>query len=211
MQRVIFFFGADGSGKTTLVNLLSNSFISHRFRVVWFRGSHTFASILARILSKFRLFSGNDNPYYNISIPGNIRGLWRFIEFASFLPILLFRLVIPSMLGVRLICERSIPDFVAWVILTLNDPSFLNSIMGKFLLALSINVPYRFYITASYRVLLARRPDMDEYLIRKQLVIYDKLYRLIGAIKIDTSDKNVEESVRETLSHLDGEFLGYNG
>ena len=163
--------------------------------------------MIARFISRFQLFKGSDNPYYKISIPDNLKTLWVLLEFTSFLPILIFKLVFPRVLGEKIICERSIPDFIVWVVFTLKEPGLLNTIPIKFLLSLSRSAPYLLYITASLNTLVSRRPDMDSFLIMRQLVIYEKLSSLLGAYKIDTTDKTIEESVNEILNYIGDDFF----
>lgn len=203
-MSIICFFGPDGSGKTTLAGILLKYLLSKniRVKVSWLRGTHTLASILACILSKFNSFQGFDNPYYNIRIPDGMRRLWRFIEFISLLPILLARIFIPRLLGYEIICERSIPDFIVWIILTLRDPKFLSTLAGKFLISLSLKTKYLFYITASLNILKVRRSEMEIEFLRGESIIYDKLSKILDVYKIDTSDKSVEESINSILAHL---------
>lgn len=62
MKDVIFFFSPDGFGKTTLIR----SFLRYlstgniHIRISWLRGSHTFASILARLSQGLRYFTAYD-------------------------------------------------------------------------------------------------------------------------------------------------------
>jgi len=59
-------------------------FSRHSFTYVyWLRGSPFFASILARFLSRFSVFQGICNPYYEIYILSRLRRLWVHIEFWS--------------------------------------------------------------------------------------------------------------------------------
>ncbi|MEM3714446.1 MAG: thymidylate kinase, partial [Nitrososphaeria archaeon] len=87
-MSLVYLFGPDGSGKTTL----AKSFKSYLFsrgvyaHISWFRGSHLLASILARFLSRFAAFKGCSNPYYGVTIPNRLRSIWIMIEFSSLLP-----------------------------------------------------------------------------------------------------------------------------
>ena len=44
---------------------------------------------------------------------------------------------------------------------------------------------------------------MGRSLLKRELVIYDKLSKILDAYKVDTTDKDVEESVKEILNHID--------
>ena len=51
----VILIGPDGSGKSTLAVMLANEL---NLKVVWMRGTHLFASVLAVFLSKFKAFQG---------------------------------------------------------------------------------------------------------------------------------------------------------
>lgn len=201
MGKVIFFYGPDGSGKTTLAKLFSK-YLSFNtcVKVSWLRGTHTFASLLARFIARFKVFRGFNNPYYNIRIPNYMKGLWRLIEFISILPIIIFKIYIPSLLGYTVVCERSIPDFIAWIIMTLDDPRYLNTLEAKFLVALSKRASLILYLTADLESLCSRRSDMNINMLSKQLIIYDKLFKALETYKIDTSEKSIDGSLNEIKS-----------
>jgi len=113
--------GADGSGKTTAARLLA-SLLSLRGPTCthWLRGSHLLASLLARLLSRFRAFRGSCNPYYGICIPRRLRGVWLLVEFWSFVPHLLARALLRR-LCTFLVCDRGSFDFLVWLVSTLGS------------------------------------------------------------------------------------------
>ena len=200
----ICLFGPDGSGKSTLAKALVKRFSSYGFRVrlSWMRGTHTFASVLARILSTFAAFKGFDSPYYLISIPKTFRRPWQLLEFTSILPILIMRFLLPNILSYIVIAERYIPDFIAWVTTTTQDPDYPKSFIAKFLIALSLKAEVKVYVTADPSELLRRRRELDEVFLTEQVKIYERLAKSISAFKLDTTYKSVEESLRELLSEL---------
>jgi len=202
---IIYFFGPDGSGKTTIAMSLAEKLRSRSLKVKlsWMRGTHTLASMLAKFLSKFVTFRGSDNPYYGISIPSHMKRMWQLIEFMSVLPILLTRFMLPSFLGYTVIAERYIPDFLVWVVITTDDSSYLSSISARFLLALALRAKAKIYVKADLQKLIERRMDMDSSFIMKQLILYEKLAEGMNSLTLDTTNKSVDESMNSLLAFLD--------
>lgn len=200
---LIVLFGPDGSGKTTLAEVLARKLGDHSFnvRISWMRGTHTLASLLARFQSKFTTFRGSDNPYYGILIPNNAKRVWQLIEFISVLPILLIRFMLPGLLGYVVVAERYLPDFLVWVSLTTRDASYLRRLEARFMLALSMKADVKVYVTASKDELIKRRYEEVNYeFLSRQLKLYNEIARLVGAHKIDTTGKRVEETLDSLLS-----------
>ena len=199
----ITLFGPDGSGKTTLARALRVEFRRRDLKpiVVWMRGTHTLASLIAKLLSKFATFKGQNNPYYGISIPSYMKRLWQLIEFTSVLPILLSRFMLPSLFGYIIIAERFIPDFLVWVSLTTRDTNYLKRLEARFLLALSMKADLRIYVTASEAELAKRRGwEANPKFLSRQLKLYDKMAKLVGAYKIDTTGRSIKETLESLLS-----------
>ncbi len=208
MLLIICFFGPDGSGKSSIAQVLLKSLDSQGFKVrlSWMRGTHTVASIIARFLSKFNVFKGPDNLYYNISIPKSLRRFWQILEFFSVLPVLLVKFFFPSMAGKAVVAERYLLDFITWVSIETNDSKYLKSLEAKFLTALVLKTTVNVYVTADFAVLRQRRSDSWVF-IQKQLAIYDSLAKSVGAFRLDTSNKTVTESAKIMLTLLDQNLM----
>jgi thymidylate kinase len=199
---IICFFGPDGSGKSTLAKALAKRLNNNGFRVKlsWMRGTHTLASILARLLSKFSTFRGSDNPYYGITIPRSMRRFWQIIEFASAIPIILLKFILPSMLGYWVVAERYAPDFITWVSLTTCDRHYPERIEARFLLALSSKAHFKIYVTTTPNELLRRRRETSPCFIGKQLKLYERIASALHAHRLETTSKSINESLDEVLS-----------
>jgi thymidylate kinase len=202
-MALICLFGPDGSGKTTMATALARKLENHNLKVKisWMRGTHTLASVLARLFSRFAAFKGSDNPYYGISIPSGMKRLWQLLEFTSVLPVLLVKFILPSILGYTVIAERYIPDFLAWISTTTRDENYLERLEARFMLALSAKANVRIYVTASEAELIKRRSgEVGEKFLSRQLKLYNRLAKIVKAYKIDTTDRSIKETLNELLN-----------
>jgi len=203
MGMLLCLFGVDGSGKTTFARYVAKYLHIRGFYVViaWMRGTHTIASVLARILACSSVFRGPCNPYYKICIPPKMKRLWLWIEFISILPVILLRFAVPKLLGRVVVAERSLIDFLAWLIVTLRWSRIIGGFIGRSIVSLQLSLcDGVIYVRADLDTLLARRRGYpEEHLIPIQLRIYDAIAKALQAPCIDTSRKTVSESIREIL------------
>jgi len=202
MKKVyITFSGADGSGKTTVARLLSLYFSRYSDACVhWFRGSHLLVSVLAGLLHRFRSFRGSCNPYYGICIPGRLRRVWVFLEFVSILPYLFARFLLGRVCRV-VVCDRGLLDFLIWLVVTLDAPWILNTLIGKFLLAL-VSRESIVYLYADVDT-LARRADVPRDFVVRELAIYSVLARYCAKCSIDTGRNRPARVVAEVVRCLE--------
>jgi len=173
-------------------------------KVSWLRGTHTFASGLARLLDRSNVFKGLNNPYYGINIPLRLRKIWQIIEFISVLPVVFFKFVLPDALGFIVVADRYALDFLVWVSLTTDDTSYLKSFETRFFLALVSKIRVKIYVTASFEELSNRKKDdVNNEFLSNQLMLYEKLASVMNAHKLDTSFKSIDESLGEILNILE--------
>ena len=193
--------GADGSGKTTTTKLLLLCFSRYDDVCVhWFRGSHSFVSVLARFLHRFRSFRGSCNPYYYICIPEKLKRVWVFLELVSALPHLFARFLLKKVCRV-VVCDRGLFDFLIWLVVTLNALWILNTLIGRFLLALVSreNIVYLYADAGT----LAGRADAPREFVAKELTIYSVLAKYFAKCSIDTGRNGPVRVVAEVLKCLE--------
>ena len=201
---LICLFGPDGSGKSTLAKALVYFLKRKELRVTisWMRGTHTLASIVARFLSKFRIFQGPCNPYYHICIPPRLKILWVWIEFYSMLPILFLRFMLPRAFGYLVVAERGLIDFLIWITMTTRQPRVLTSIIGRFTMALARKTT-NIYVRADLKTLQKRRQTSPETpSLSIQLKIYDAIAKAYKIPTVDTSIISVAESIKQILEQV---------
>ena len=198
--------GADGSGKSTLAGLLAWYLAGFgSVGVHWLRGSHLLASVLLRVLRGFRVFRGSCNPYYGVCVPGRLRPLWVYVEFLSVLPHIIVRGVLARLHGF-LVCDRGVADFIVWVVVTLDRPGFVSSLLGRFLvrLALRENIVY----LHAAREVLSGRADLPESFIRRELAVYEALMPYLARCSIDTGRHRPTQALIELLRCMKGDLAG---
>ncbi|MEM3806042.1 MAG: hypothetical protein QXV08_08305 [Desulfurococcus sp.] len=195
------FFGPDGSGKSTLARLLRSYLYSQGVYayISWFRGTHLFASVLARFFSRFTSFRGYGNPYYRIVVPSKLRPLWVLVEFFSLLPHYLFRRLFSLLHPV--IGDRGLLDFVVWIIVTLDYPRFISSFIGRFL-ARVVAKEKNVYVKADPATLHRRVVDIPPSFLAKEVACYGVLAKYYASHTIDTTSRTPMESLGELLKCL---------
>jgi len=233
---LIHFFGPDGAGKSTQVNLLVSDFLSKRIKVrkYWIRSPHTLAYVLWRISLKigfFRIVSSASGDF--IKVPAVHRNhmlgrLWSLIELVSVLP-LVVRAQFYLLSGYTLIAERYVLDTIAFVAFSINDANFLQSPISRMFLALIPAKTKFILIDADYDTIFKRRalflsneiqfkkelgkhgtPIKTELEPRKfidfQRTLYTSLARVNNALVINTSKHSLKETSDIILDYLNNPF-----
>lgn len=196
-MTIICFFGPDGSGKTSLAERLFEdcSLEGQRVKYSWMRGSHTIASVASRILSRIDSFKGEDNPYYMTKIPEGLVPIWQGLECVGVIPVILFRFVIPKLLGFEVVADRYSLDFIVWVSITTNDDGFSRGPIARWAAHLANHGTVLFFVTAKPDV-LAERSGMDVDLLERQTRLYQSIIETF-ALKvhtIETTEATVDDS-----------------
>jgi len=195
------FTGADGSGKTTASKLLLWYLSKHiSVCINWFRGSHLFVSVLARFLHGFSSFRGSCNPYYKICVPEKLRRVWVFLEFVSTLPHIFVRFLLGRVCKV-VVCDRGLLDFLVWLVVTLDAPWVVHTLIGKFLIGL-VSRENIVYLYAGLDTLV-KRADTPRGFIVKELAVYGVLAKYLARCSIDTGRNKPVRVVAEVLRCLE--------
>jgi len=199
---IVYFIGPDGAGKTTLANNVASTILKHgiKVKVSWgMRGPYKPLVLLAKILSKFDVFKGFEDPIHNISIPKVFRRLWQFLESFCIIFTYFYRYHIPHLLGYIVIGDRSPLDSIIWIILITHDPRYLRSITAKFFLALTYRANIKIYLIADPSKLLERKKDMSRKFVEKEIELYSKIIYLINVQKMDTTNESIDNLVDRVL------------
>lgn len=113
IPKLIHFFGPDGSGKTTHVDILIRKLLQQEpnIRKCWVRSPHTFAFLLWRLFILIGFYRVIRNPFgYEVKLPlinrsRRLRFFWAITEFLSVLP-LIIRINFAISRGYKFIAER---------------------------------------------------------------------------------------------------------
>jgi hypothetical protein len=122
------------------------------------------------------------------------------IELWSLIPHIIIRFLLKRFYRF-LVCDRGFLDFVAWVTVTLNYPSFLNSTYGKFLLKLAFREG-PIYLYADIET-LSKRADVPKEFIVRELAVYSVLARYIAKCFIDAGRSRPVRVVAEVVKCLE--------
>ncbi|MHA1834222.1 MAG: hypothetical protein ACTSV7_09530 [Candidatus Baldrarchaeia archaeon] len=172
---LIHFFGPDGAGKTTQVDLLVNFFKKRgvQTRKCWVRSPHTLAYILWRLFVKIGFYRIIWNPFgVGIKIPAvdrnrALKNFWSLAEFFSVLPHIAIRKILMSR-GYKIIAERYILDTITTIAFFVNDINFIRSRLARVLIRFIPKDAILIFVDADFETILQRREPLFYERIRKQ-------------------------------------------
>ncbi len=219
MYKLIYFFGPDGTGKSTHADLVATHLRQMGLRV-WrtsVKQHHTLSYLLLRMLSR-RNPRGKVINYcgFNDVLTHRIRTPWKILEIMSLFPAILYRIILLSLLGYIIICDRYVLDTLVSLSYFLKDPKLISGMFAKLMAKLIPNGSLLFYMNAETGVILKRKEN--ELLTTQLIEYYRQAYEdIIKQLKryglavarictTTTSIKNVHEIILSYLS-LNKQFL----
>jgi len=213
--KMIYFFGSDGTGKTTHADLTALYLRRKGYRT-WrasVKQHHTFAYLLLKLLS-----SGNPGgralSYYGFSdeLKRKIRTPWKILELVSLFPALLYRVLLPQLLGCIVVCDRCVLDTLVSLSYFLKDQRLISGICAKLLASMIPKNAVLFYMNADTVTILRRKKC--EPLTPRLIEYYKDAYEtLIKRLKlritmIDTSRVSIEDVQKLMLRAIASAYRG---
>jgi len=201
--RCIAISGLDGSGKTTLANSLAEYLRSkgYKTKFVWIRSPHTFAYLISRILIRLGWHQTFRNPTgivisrFELYENTVIRNTWSLIEFFSILPLIIFKIWLPYLLGYKIVCDRYVIDSAVHIALTTQDMNFPDSFLGSLLLKTIPKKSVVIFLDANLSTVLKRRPDVEYSIdeIKNEMKLYRAFMRKVKTLSFDSATQSAEK------------------
>ena len=205
--RMIYFFGPDGTGKTTHAELVS-LYLKRKGYRTWrtsIKQHHTFSYLLLRLINAGKNPSVQAVSYYgfNDELKQRIKTPWKILELVSLLPAIFYRVHLPLLLGYVVICDRYVLDTLVTLSYFLGDRKLILSIFARLLATLIPKNTLLFYMTADTEVILRRKRDepLTPQLINYYKRAYNVLIRWLGlkTETIDTGTTSVKDAQKIIL------------
>jgi thymidylate kinase len=201
---MIYFFGPDGTGKTTYSELLSSYLRTRGYRV-WktsIKQHHTFSYLLLKLLQMNGGKRGAYHRYFNGELLSRIKKPWKILELMSLLPAIIYRVYLPLLLGYIVICDRYVLDTLATLSYFINEPKLLSSKLTSLLIMLIPKESFLIYLDADTKVILKRKSD--EPLTIHLIEYYKKAYKVLirwSRLAIETIDTSMiaTDDIQKTL------------
>lgn len=210
MYKLIYFFGPDGTGKTTHADLIAARLRLMGFRV-WRTGikhHHTIAYLILELMKRGGYDIQMINYYgFHEKLVDKIKTVWKFIEIISFFMAWIYRVCLPALLGYIVVCDRYVLDTLVTLSYFLKDPKFIISNFARLLVKLIPKNSILFYLEADTQIIMFRK--LGEPLTFELVEYYKQMYALsmkiygIRAKNINTSTETIQ-SVQEKIASIIG-------
>ena len=204
---MVYFFGSDGTGKTTHADLVSSYLNTKGFKTcrASIKQHHTLSFLFLKLLTR-KSSSGQAINYYGFcsDLACKIKTPWKILELMSLLPAVFYRVLLPLSLGYVVVCDRYLLDTLVALSYFLKEPKINSGIVAKLLVKLIPKNSFLVYFEADTNVILQRKKD--EPLTEQLIEYYKNAYRTLAKwsglaiIMIDTSINSVKEVQDKILS-----------
>jgi len=218
--RLIVFMGAEGVGKSTQIDLLRSWLLksNYRIKVVDIRGNLLFAYLLWKFLMLAGRYSDYLRPDGTMTrgpdkvILAKVCKLWFILQLVSVLPLILFKVRLPLLLGYVVIAERYIVDTLSDILRLAQNLGISNSwsVSASFILSRFLRGDAFFiFLTAEYSELTSRYrkrltpTEWREYIERRNQYYKIVVQRLgIEYFFIDTTRETTTMTFARILTRL---------
>jgi len=211
--RLIAITGIDGSGKTTICRYLVAylNVRGYKTKHVWMRSLHTLAYNISKIieyLSGSNLIMNPNNKRIKRFNYSHYAGIWPYIEFISIIPLIIFKIHFPLLLGYTLIADRCTIDTVITIATYLHDPSFIKRRISKILLSTIPKESLIIFFETDIQTILKRKPNIEftESEIKSQIMLYDVLTKTMGVNRVVTSNVDINETFKAVHNIIKNNF-----
>ncbi len=215
--RYIAIIGADGSGKTTLADWLV-SFLQlkgYNTQYAWIRSQHTLAYLISRVLATLGWQRSFLNPNGILVSRFEVRGdtfskrIWSVIEFISVLPLVIFKVKLPLLLGHTVVSDRCTIDTTVSVALTTRNMNFTNGFLGGLLLRMLPKEHVIVFLDADTSIVLQRKPDIINSLeeIDNMIWLYRVMARKTTVHSIDPAVETILQIRNEVVELIFGQSM----
>jgi len=218
VNHIIAFFGADGVGKSTQVQLLIKRLqkLGLKCRKAWIRSPHGFAFYAWKLLTKIGYKRVLTNKFgYKLELPmvnrdPLMKRIWPWFELINIMPIFLAKVKIPSMLGYTIIAERLLVDSIATIAHFIYDTRFPQSTVARILLSLTPQNILFIHLTCDYKTLIDRRKNLVEPYDSSifQMHIFDELANHLNTLTINTAHISPQQTHEMIWSYLKDPIMG---
>lgn len=212
---VVAFFGIDGSGKTTLANLLANILkkMSTKVYIVRLRAHHTLMYILIRLFFwgknyDFKTLQGKPlHSNYIIKQYFGNKGLYVVLEIAGVLIWLMMK-ILPRLIlwkkRVIFIADRFIPDFIVMLSFTSNCEEHRLLKLAKFLEKImhAKIIYFHVYVDPCVAVVRKREEQLYPQFTMYMALKYQWISKYLECITIDTTNRGPHELVTQIFEIL---------
>lgn len=134
-----------------------------------------------------------------------IKGTWKILELISLIPAVIYRVLLPLLLGYVVICDRYVLDTLVALSYFLGEPEMISRKSARLLINLIPENSLLIHLDADTDIILQRKKDepLTEQLIKYYKKAYRDILRRFGlvAMTIDTSIATIDDVQEAILSH----------